>query len=214
MNYYELIDFITKEVIRCLESNNTLISDNRKKLLVLGDIEKMSLSIDKSSEYDYLSINSYEIDGDIDKYSLIIITKLSNSQLCDIALGREDTPFTCAVQKALLTGKKVYLMESALAFRKFKDTSSSELYFMLEEYVQKLIKFGVIIKQEIILKDNYSSESNISNEYDSTEKIITNNVALDICKSKQKQVVFPKGTIITPLAKDVFLMAKTEIIIR
>ncbi len=219
MNYKELIDYITKEVIKRLESKSTNISDNRKKILVLGDVEKISLHFNVAKEYECLDINSYDLDGDVDKYSFVIISELTNARLCDIALARDDTPFTNAVLKALLRNKKVYLTESALVFRKYKDTSSGELYSMLEGYVQRLVKFGIIIKEEMDITDNYSSNKDRSNEddnikYTTTKRVITNNLAIDICKDKGNEAVFQKGTIITPLAKDVFFSAKKEIVFR
>ena len=46
--------------------------------------------------------------------------------------------------------------------------------------------------------------------YDSEEKVITESIAKDICRRGKKQYFFPKGTIITPLAKDVFNSAKAR----
>lgn len=205
----QLIDLITNEVMHYIEMNRTYSPSNKKSVLVLGDIEKAREIY--SDKYEYQNIESYLCDIDIEKYSFIFITKITNAQLCDIALGRDSTPFTCSIQKALLTGKKVYMCISALSYRKYKETAVPKLYDMLEKYAQKLVEFGIVITQDTQIKnvDNYKCDKN--DQYDSCEKLITYSTAQNLCKMEKKQVILAKGTIITPLAKDLFLAEKIDI---
>ncbi|MDR2183565.1 MAG: phosphate propanoyltransferase [Clostridiales bacterium] len=55
---------------------------------------------------------------------------------------------------------------------------------------------------------NKDVQTQDSQMFDSQEKIITEAIAKDICKSGKRHFSFPKGTIITPLAKDVFNSVK------
>lgn len=209
-----LLDLITSEVMNYLETNHIYSSSCKKSVLVLGDIKKISQLYD--DKYEYCDIESYKCDGEIEKYHYIYINKITNSQLCDIVLGRDDTAYTCAIQQALLIGKKIYMSESALKFRNYKKTASKELYNLLEQYIKKLVEFGIEVTNEInIEKDNtnyYDDDNDDKKEqFDSLEKLITYSVAQDLCKTDKKQVTFPKGTIITPLAKDLFITTKKTI---
>lgn len=208
----QLIDLISREVIRQLEQVNVKTNLQKKSILVLGDIELLNeCDYDK---YNYYTVEDY-INNNIEKYEYIIVTEIANYELCDISLGRDSSPVTCAIQSALLLGKNVYLMQSALAFYKYKETSNPKLFNLLEQYVKKLEEFGIIILKEekIILetKDNNDLDKNLT--YDSEKKVITESLAINICKKDKKCMGFPKGTIITPLAKDVFISANKEFIL-
>jgi ethanolamine utilization protein len=209
INQKQLIDLITSEVINYLKSNQSNESVVKKPVLVLGSIEEASCIY--SDKYEYFGVDSYACDGDIEKYCFVIINKITSAQLCDIALGRDSTPYTCAVQKALLKGKKVYMFESALSHRMYKETAAKELYGMLEKYVQKLLDFGVNFAQEKQME--FVSEQGCGKDVqsDTCEKVITFTAAQRLCKNGKKQLVLPKGAIITPLAKDLFIAEKIEI---
>lgn len=203
----KIIELVTNEVIKQLKSNAVHVCGNKKAVLVLGSDETISCLC--SGEYEYFGIESYICDEDIEKYCFVFINKISNAQLCDIALGREDTPFTRAVQKALFSGKKVYMHASALSHRKYKETAPKDLYIKLEKYVQQLVDYGVIITQDIRVID--SGSGCCENEHcDSCEKVITYSIAQNICKKGKNQVTFANGTIVTPLAKDLFFAEKID----
>ena len=50
----------------------------------------------------------------------------------------------------------------------------------------------------------------VSQGYDCTEKVISESIAEKLCKKAKRIYTFPKGTIITPLAKDIFRNKKAE----
>ena len=84
-----------------------------------------------------------EYRGDISPYTMVLCGRISAAQLCDMALGRDTTPAACAVAKALLAGKPVYLAEEGLPHRACQSTANPRYYAMLEDYVTRLTQFGV-----------------------------------------------------------------------
>nr|WP_325196578.1 hypothetical protein [uncultured Oscillibacter sp.] len=84
-----------------------------------------------------------EYQGDISPYTMVVCGQVSSAQLCDMALGRDTTPAACAVSKALLAGKPVYLAEEGLPHRASRATANPRYYAMLEDYVTRLTQFGV-----------------------------------------------------------------------
>lgn len=206
----QLIDLISKEVIRQLQQIKTKTNLEKTPVLVLGDIELLNESDNKK---DYYTIEDYIENDNMEKYEYVIITQIANYQLCDISLGRDNTPFTCAIQKSLLLGKDIYLMEEALVFRNFIQTSNSKLYNLLEAYVSKLEEFGIKILSKDMKDIQVKSKEKIDSRpiYDSSKRLITESLAKNICKEDKKSIGFPKGTIITPLAKDVFMAANKEL---
>ena len=81
--------------------------------------------------------------GDISPYTMVVCRQVSSAQLCDMALGRDSTPAACAVSKALLAGKPVYILEEGLPHRANQVTANPRYYAMLEGYVTQLAQFGV-----------------------------------------------------------------------
>jgi len=64
--------------------------------------------------------------------------------------------------------------------------------------------------EQIVTKIPDEPQKAIHQGYDCTEKVITESIAENLCKNAKKRYIFPKGTIITPLAKDIFRNAKAE----
>lgn len=209
INKDRFVQLVTEEVMRCLQSNRINNTKDKKPVLVFGDIGKIPLIY--SDKYEYLNNDSYICDHDIQKYCFVFITEISNAQLCDIASGRDDTPFTSAIQKALLAGKKIYILKSALSYKKYRETAPPKLYDMLEQHVRTIIEFGVTIAEDTETADNNICKESKDELYSCNEKLITYEAARKLCQKIRNQVIFPKGTIITPLAKDLFLKEKIEI---
>ncbi|MCR4615958.1 MAG: hypothetical protein K5756_07420 [Clostridiales bacterium] len=204
MDYEKLVELITKEVIKAMHLDNSpcagAADDMSKPLaLVIGDKEKLPLfALDT---YRFACVDDYAKDGDIDAYECVYITALSNTELADIAMGRDAKPAQCAVIKALLSGKRVCLMESALPHRKYSATAQRTIYQMFEGYVCKLQSFGV----ELIREQKYGKNLNKSAIADnSVDKVITEALAKQLIKKDGDTIVLRRGTVITPSAKDIF----------
>lgn len=202
MSYDALVEMITKEVIKIISQNNTVLNTtddnvNKPKALVIGSCE--SLPQFALNSYLFSRIDDYN--GDISPYECVFITKLSCSELADCALGKDSTKVCCAVTNALLHGKKVYLLESALPHRNFSATANRNFYKMFEGYVNTLRSFGV----EFIPKQWHGKNLNCSAIADNTaDKVITEKIALLLCEKCDGTVHLRKGTVITPSARDIF----------
>ena len=90
--------------------------------------------------------------GDISSYTMVVCRQVSSAQLCDMAFGRDSTPATCAVSKALLAGKPVYILEEGLPHRANQVTANPRYYAMLEGYVTQLTQFGVRVVSRLELE--------------------------------------------------------------
>ncbi len=204
LSYDALVELITKEVIKLLADNKIASVDcngnvdKRPLALVVGDCG--ALPGFAGEKYRFESIEKYE--GDISPFDAVFIAELSMAQLADCALGRDSGAVSCAVCKALLNGKKVYLLESALPHRAYKETADRKFYAMLEGYVNTLRSFGVEFIREQWFGKNLNKDAIEDN---SVDKVITEKLAVSLCeKSADGFVRLRKGTVITPSAKDIF----------
>lgn len=130
----ELLEEITRQVLVALSGETPAAGP--KGLLVGGAGWKPSVpNCCWAAEEEY--------QGDISPYTMVVCSQVSSAQLCDMALGRDSTRAACAVSKALLAGKPVYLAEEGLPHRASRATANPRYYAMLEDYVIRLTQFGV-----------------------------------------------------------------------
>ncbi len=211
LSYDALVELITKEVLKVL-SENKIASvdgngnvDKRPLALVAGDVS--SLPKFAADKYRFADIDAYK--GDISCYDCLFIASLSFSQLADCALGRDSGPILCAFIQALLNGKKVYLLESALPHRAYKETADRKLYAMLEGYVNTIRSFGVEVIREQWFGKNLNKDAIEDN---SVDKVITEKLALSLCDKCSGGIVrLRRGTVITPSAKDIFNHSEVKV---
>jgi len=64
--------------------------------------------------------------------------------------------------------------------------------------------------EQIVAKVPVEPSKVIPQGFDCKEKVITESIAEKLCKNGNRRYTFPRGTIITPLAKDIFRNAKAE----
>ena len=76
------------------------------------------------------SPHPFDYQGDIQPFEKVFITAITQTQLADIALGRDSQPVTCALSNALLYGKEIFLYDSALAHRKLAGRGSSHQHIL------------------------------------------------------------------------------------
>lgn len=201
LDYDKLVELITKEVLETVKGGSqTSVGelDFRPVALVLGPSDKLPLF---AENYRLADIEDYKNHGNIDKYDRVYIAEISNAQLADIALGRDTSPFSCAVVKALLCGKPIYLLESALSHRKFQNTASRNFFNLLEGYIHTLQSFGIELIREQKFGKNLSRNAIADN---SVDKVITESIARGLVKKSEDVIYLRKGTILTPSAKDIF----------
>lgn len=211
----ELVQALTREVMQRLASPDakatpstsarpTSETPNRKLVLVLGDPRGVVLGGGRDIETE----DCYAKHGNIDRYDAVHITSLSNAQLCDIALGRDTIPFTCAVVNALLRNIPVTMLESAPVWRRLAVGAPTALSKTLCGYEEKLAAYGVKFLADA--KKPLSAGSARTDGSKAGRRIITADVAKQLCNGVD-EVVLSSSDIVTPLAKDVFTAAKTKI---
>ncbi len=199
VSFDALVELVTKEVLKSIsdDKRNSCVSGKPYALLIGSDAD---LPVFASEKYTFKTIDSYN--GDISGYECVFICELTCSELADCALGRDCRTVPCAVSKALLSGKKVFLLESALPHRKYKDTANKAFYSMYEGYVNTLRSFGVEFIRQQWYGKNLNKDAIADN---SVDKVITEKIAIVLCEKAQGDVIrLKKGTVITPSAKDVF----------
>lgn len=209
----ELVQALTHEVMQRLASSGAKAdpaqpaseASNRKLVLVLGDPRGVVLEGGRDIETE----DCYAEHGSIDRYDAVHITAISNAQLCDIALCRDTTPFTCAVVNALLRGIPVTMLESAPAWRRLAATAPTALSKTLCGYEEKLVAYGVAFLAGAKTPSSAGSRRSVGSK--AGRRIITADVAKQLCNGADKVVLSPSD-IVTPLARDVFTAAKAKII--
>lgn len=212
MNYDDLVNYIVEEVYKKLsEKDNLIIKDkniNKKKAIVLWD-DNLDNYSKLNSKYEVIS---YE-EG-IREYDEVIISSLCLRGLSNLAQGSSISSEERFILKAIMLGKKVYVMESGIEYRRYKDTAPEELYKKFVLFERELINYGVQVIEDIetLLLDRNSEvvkEKEISN-VDIEEKIIEfRNKKLisegDLKKphiNGAKKIIVDKKAMITPLASD------------
>ena len=157
-----------------------------------------------------------EYQGDISPYTMVVCNQVSCAQLCDMALGRDTTPAACAVSKALLAGKPVYLAEEGLPHRASRATANPRYYAMLEDYVNRLAQFGVRIAPRAELERLLSSRQcapaapakatepvAVKTQSEAYCGVMTAEEARRQARSCGGTLRLGAGAILTPLARDV-----------
>ncbi|MBR0415182.1 MAG: hypothetical protein IJI67_08940 [Clostridia bacterium] len=198
-SYEALVERITQEVVRHLQENTDLSLGTKPVALLAG--AKDAVPAFAKERYAFADMSTYA--GDIAPFEAVFIASLSLAELADCALGRDALPLPCAVAKAILSGKEVYLMEAGLPYKAYKRTvTNRNFYNMLEGYVNTLRGFGVKIVKEQWQGNNLERQAIEDNTAD---KVITERTARELCESCTTGVVHLRcGTVITPSAKDVF----------
>jgi hypothetical protein len=162
-----------------------------------------------------------EYQGDISPYTMVVCREVSCAQLCDMALGRDATPAACAVSKALLAGKPVYLAEEGLPHRASRAAANPRYYAMLEDYVTHLTQFGVRVAPRTELERLLSGQNAAPKELcvspepqpappagDAAEGepfcgVLTADEARRLAKTCGGTLRLGRGAVLTPLARDV-----------
>ena len=216
----QLIEQITQQVLKLTGQPSVGCANcNAPKLLVVGPTDALPAAL--KEKYCLCTVENYGKDGDITAYEAVILTGLTNAQLCDIALGRDSQPATCAVIKALLLEKKVIRLPHILPYRQVSPTKgNSGIYQTLEGYRNKLKAYGVLTRSPEQLLEalegrkapempkGQAGPSPVAGK----RSVISAREAQELVKSAQGGLVeIPAGALVTPLARDVFRSAKVDI---
>lgn len=155
----------------------------------------------------YKEENVFKLKNISRDYSMIIGPNITMNTLSKVSLGMIDSFIPSLIWTFIYKGKKVYMDFTSVRNYLGGETKNKEVLGLVERYIDNVKKMGVIeISRENCLKniiDDYGNlQTNISKSSQSIEnkKVITERDILNI--SSNNKLILPKGTIITPLAKD------------
>ena len=221
-NYDELVRLVTEQVLAVLagrEDPDGPRNEGREKLLVIGDSSLLSQEMTRDRVV--CTVEDYKQHQNIRRYRLVAVTRLSLTELADIAQGRDAGVNQCAVIQALLQGVDVYLYEEALPHRVHAGKGSGVFYAMLENYVRTLRTFGVkpadrrpretlapAVKPARFLAP--PPEVPAGSAVPNSQRLITEETARAMVAGGG-QVLIPRGAIVTPAAWDVFNQGLAEV---
>ena len=212
----QLIDEITKEVLRRLKLVESLDSGNKKSMLVLSDKtdplpdkirkEYHIIAPDLISSMELLKLHQW-----IDSSDVILITSLTVKQLANLALGCGEGLLEEGFRYALLLGKSIFVLERGLGYRTYRKMAHKTFYRKLLEYEECIKSYGV----QIVLEDsiepleivgnsilNYEDKDMPEETMVIDKKLIVEKDLMDLNISSYATIGIKNSCIVTPSAHD------------
>lgn len=214
MSYQALIDEIVEELYKKLKQD-TKQPKLHKKVVVIGELNKTEIDSLKN----YYEVVPYQ--ENMSDYECVIISELTLGRLAHLAQGIADHPEEAFILKALLEGKKVYILEDEIEYRKYKKTSYKALYTLYSDYENKIKQYGIrpighmtdiLTVEEKPSPHKEKEELNPDEEIDFTHKKLL--LETDLMKASipiYGTVIVSKKSIVTPLAEDFIRTHKLKI---
>ena len=168
----------------------------------LLDREKIIKALDPisiSNEEDVFNLKEIT-----NNYSLIIGPNITMNTLSKVALGMIDGFIPTLIWTFLYQGKKTHLDFSSVRNYLGEQTKNSSISNMAENYIKQVLAMGVVeISQDDypkIIKVEAIKPSNKIVKNTGQKRVITENDIISM--GKDKDLILPKGSIITSLARD------------
>lgn len=137
-------------------------------------------------------------------YPQIIGPNITINTLSKVSLGLIDSFIPNLIWSGLYQGKKVYLDFTSVREYLGEETQNIEIKKMLQSYIDNVKKMGVIEIENDKYLDSIVLEEEVTNKEIITtldnKKVITESDILAL--TPNNRLLLPKGSIITPLAKD------------
>lgn len=184
-----------------------------EKILNLNQINNILNPVEFYREEDL-----FNLDLIVSKHSRLILPNITVNTLSKISLGILDTVIPNIVWDFLALGETVYIDFNTVRKHRGMDIKNKEIKSTIENYVEKVKNMGAIdISEESYISQIVSKDFNevinrtLENKIEEEKKVI---VEKDIVKlqSNNTQLLVPKNSIITPLAKDKARELNIEII--
>ncbi|KKY00340.1 ethanolamine utilization protein [Paraclostridium benzoelyticum] len=214
MDYDKLIEFIVDEIYKKLE--NQAIKDN-------NDLPKCVLMRERDEEkYKFLNdkFKVLNYNKDIKDCDVLVISRLCLRGLCNLAMGNSVSDEERFILKMIMSGKKVYVMEDGLEYKRYKQTAPKTLYNKYLNFEKEIKSYGVEIinNPKSILNE---TKVNYKEEYvkDNTEIKVNVNLTENTLDLRSKKLIsesdlrkpqingidkilLGKRSLVTPLAND------------
>lgn len=216
-----------------LETDKAL--DNLKKLVEKGYL--LAVCFSKSAEEvldvdritNLLKPHKLYFEGDKEKClgivqssDIVLVPALTQNTLAKVAVGIQDSFISTLLWQLLWAGKKVFINENSAEGRDHIPCKNRKMLGLMNNHMERLKEFGAnIIKEHdyrACIGKEVGTSRDIKNEFKKKEKIeskkvVTERDILDLV-GKAEEFVVSRGTIVTPLAKDVAKENKVKIILR
>lgn len=215
MQRKELIETITKEVLKKLDNSKIEEKESKKKKILLTEKIDLNLSSKIKEKYEICYFSEKNSDINLTEINEIIITKLDMKLLIELAELMQFKPESELILTSLLKGKNVYVLTQAVKYYQYKKTSPNTLYNKLMEAENKLKSFGIefltleeieknlISKKYHSIKDDNHLISKQKQEYFSLDKkLVDYSIIKDIHEKDYDKVEIYANSIITDLARD------------
>lgn len=214
MDYDKLIEFIVDEIYKKLENQGVKENNDLPKCVLMWerDEEKYKFLNDK---FKVLNFNK-----DIKDCDVLVISRLCLRGLCNLAMGNSVSDEERFILKMIMSGKKVYVMEDGLEYKRYKQTAPKTLYNKYLNFEKEIKSYGVEIinnpksilnETKVIYKEEYVKENKEMNV-----AVNLNENTLDLRSKKLisesdlrkpqingiDKILLGKRSIITPLAND------------
>jgi ethanolamine utilization protein len=214
MDYDKLIEFIVDEIYKKLENQGVKENKDLPKCVLMWerDEDKYKFLNDKFKVLNY--------NKDIKDCDVLVISRLCLRGLCNLAMGNSVSDEERFILKMIMSGKKVYVMEDGLEYKRYKQTAPKTLYNKYLNFEKEIKSYGVEIinnPKSILneVKINYKEEYAKDNTEIKVNVNLTENT-LDLRSKKLisesdlrkpqingiDKILLGKKSIITPLAND------------
>lgn len=155
----------------------------------------------------YKEEDIFKLESIAREYSLIIGPNITINTLSKVSLSLIDSFIPNLIWTYLYKGKKVYLDFASVRKYLGEETENKEIENILENHIKTVKKMGVIELQEgnylqLIhgVERDKTIEIKESIVTEDSKRVITESDILSM--SPNKKIILPKGSIITPLARD------------
>lgn len=149
------------------------------------------------------------------QYDLVLIETMPIPMMVNLALGNYMSLEEKLIIEALLCSKPVYLLDSGLEYRRFKQTTYNALFAQYEEYEKRLLQLGIRkvthlgeigVERGEIDKYNRQLDAVNTNKFTtidlSYKKLLLESDLLKLHTKGKVAVKIDKSCIVTPLAGD------------
>lgn len=212
MNYDKLVDLIVQEVYKKLqESAKSTVKD--KTAVIVGEYDLIAAGRALGHSYNVISYGEESVEGDVIIVSTLTIKSMAN--LATLVGTNDEENF---IIKSLMEGKKVYVLEDGLEYRKYKNTAPKALYNKYLDFEKELKLYGINLIEyignlvdKIPKKQCDKAEATIEianptvDEFSleiRNKKLISESDLRKPFINGMKTLIIDKKSIITPLASD------------
>ncbi|MHA9742182.1 hypothetical protein [Robinsoniella peoriensis] len=193
---------LIEEVIRELKrkiGQDFMKKDTGRSAMVLGVLPQ---SEEKALKAAYQIVPFSEAES----CDIYVLAQLPIKLMADLVLGIPSEPQAACILRALLEGKRVYLLESGLEYRRYKETAYKTLYHLYQEYEAAVKRYGIELisyTSEIVKENRIQSRPEAEDYVDlSRLRLLRESDLIKVRGTGSITVLLGQNTIITPLARD------------